>query len=301
MPIKSRSGAKTAFTASLMTGIYVYIPVMFGWSVIMPNTASAAPLFIADWAQGVLAGSGKSGFKYKQVVSDDRLTVDQVIRRAGSSASLAVKVLPGDFPPKIGTSGERSEVLVMVDANGNRVDETASSGLRYFAFSVYVPTDWTPPQYDANHWKWGIIFQLHGPDSLSASPAFAFRLMDKFDVALTGGDLSQASNQTPRVYTFANSSLKLGKWVDFIIAINFSPTASGNVQVWRRDEGAADFTLTLNVANIPTLQYNGDVQAHYWKCGYYRSASATAVTRLNLGKLVRGSTFSEVKQAAFGG
>jgi hypothetical protein len=213
--------------------------------------------------------------------------------------SIRVEVRPGDDPCECG--GERAEVLIMSDAYGNPINENLSSGTQFYAFSVRFDSNWQPPEeYKTD--PWGIIFQLHGPDSLGESPSFAISATDRLGVELTSGDLDSPSRSYRTDQQFSNSALNVGHWIDLVIKINFANDFSGSAEVWRRDEGNSQFTQVIALKNIPTLQYRssqGGVGDHYWKYGYYRSEQATITNVLFLGGLARGSTFDNVVTVAF--
>ena len=146
--------------------------------------------------------------------------------------------------------------------------------------------DWTPPNPNAGGYDWGIIWQLH---SASGSPPIAFSISDHFhfqNCASTSGD-----------YDLSESGLNKGKWVDFVTRIKFAATATGTIEIWRRDEGESDFIKVLSLTNKATLDNDGS--QHYWKHGLYRSPSSHT-NIFYLDNLVLADTFEEAVQAAFG-
>jgi hypothetical protein len=260
------------------------------------NVASPIISFSGGWEHGL---TGPGNWRYIYIMASDRFqrVTDPV--REGQYA-VRVEVRPGDDP--CDESGERAEVGVMTDANDNRIDENESSGIQYYAFSVRLAPDWQPPEPD---WDglWGIIFQLHGPDSLNASPSFCVQVLDQFYIMLHSGDLDSPANSLQwEFYPLSNGDLNPGHWIDFVIRIKFASDFTGSVHVWRRDEGQTDFALVLSVDNVPTLQYKssqGGANDHYWQHGFYRPKKNTITHVLWLDGLTRGNTFDGVVQAAF--
>jgi hypothetical protein len=184
--------------------------------------------------------------------------------------------------------------------SGDIIFESIDSGTQYFALSYKLPADFRSAEREQG--QWAVLFQLHGPDSLNAPPAFALRVTDeKYYIVMNGGDLS-AGNRW-RTIDFSDAGLNLGKWVDFVIMIRFSANSSGQVTVWRRNEGDREFREIANSGEIPTLQYNeakGIAPGpHYWKQGLYRSAF-DHINVFWMGPTARASTFSAAEQAAFG-
>jgi hypothetical protein len=260
------------------------------------NVASPMISFPGGWEHGL---TGVGNWRYIDMMVGDRFQQVTDPVRKGQYA-VQVEVRPGDDP--INSGGERAEVHVMTDANDNRIDENESSGVQYYAFSVRLAPDWQPIDPDLGD-PWGIIFQLHGPDSLGISPSFSVQVLDQFYIMLHSGDLDSSANSLQwEFYPLSNGDLNPGHWIDFVVRIKFASDFTGSVHVWRRDEGQTDFTLVLSVDNVPTLQYKssqGGVDNHYWKHGFYRSEQDTITHVLWLDGLTRGNTFDGVVQATF--
>ena len=223
--------------------------------------------------------------------------VTSPIRKGAYSAR--VEVRPGDDP--INSGGERAEVVSMEDKNGNQINESESSGTQYYAMSIYLPSDWTPPLPDTHGLIWGLALQLHGPDVLDASPAFGLEVRNRFSLDMEVGDVTRSNPYG--FYEFSDGSLNLGHWTDFVIRIKYAKDATGSVDIWRRNEGATAFTNVLSVANTPTLQYSPNVNGgaignHYWKTGYYRDANSVT-NMLYLDGVTRGTSFDSVVAEAF--
>jgi len=190
----------------------------------------------------------------------------------------------------------------MTDADDYRIDENESSGTQYYAFSVRLAPDWQPPEPD---WDglWGIVLQLHGPDSYMTSPSFCVQVLDQYYIMLHSGDLDSPEDSLQwEFYPLANTGLNRGYWVDLVVKIKLAQDFTGSVDVWRRNEGQASFTHVLSVDDVPTLQYKssqGGVGDHYWQHGFYRPEQDTITHVLWLDGLTRGDTFDDVVRAAF--
>ncbi|HUI92035.1 MAG TPA: polysaccharide lyase [Chitinivibrionales bacterium] len=265
---------------------------------IVPFTFSQTVSFSGDWENGI---TGAGNWKYLQSMAADRfLRVTSPVRQGQYAAR--VEVRPGDDP--INSSGERAEVLVMSDAAGTAMYEAEASGTQFYAFSVRLDTSWQAPAADADG-AWAIIFQLHGPDVLAASPSVAVSVQDRFSVDLNSGDLDSAGKSLRwKSYPLSSSGLDLGHWVDLVLQTKFAKDFTGSVTAWRRDEGQADFSQVLALVNVPTLQYKsslGGVGNHYWKHGFYRSKQTTITNILWLDGLTRGDSYGAVVNAAFAG
>lgn len=253
--------------------------------------------FSGDW-ESALTGPGT--WRKAQIMGPDRFQrVSDVVRQGQYAAR--VEVRPGDDP--IHSSGERAEVLVMTDRDGRPFSENESSGTQFYAFSVRLAPDWQSPTA-AVRGKWAIVFQLHGPDDLRASPSVAVSVQEQFALDLHGGDLDDRQRALwHKSFPFTDSRLVPGKWVDLVLKIRFAKDHTGTVDVWRRDEGQTAFTKVLEVRDVPTLQYStrlGGVKPHYWKHGLYRSKQTTITNVLWLDGLTRGDSFEAVVKAAFG-
>lgn len=251
--------------------------------------------FGADWK----ADPAKGGWSTLHAVRSTSISANSTTWHGLTSAR--VEVRPGDDP--LGTSGERAEVSVMKNRGGSASYENASSGTVYYAVSYMLPTDWRSVATATSGWS--VVFELHGPDSLGYSPAFTLNAENQYSVTIHAGDLP--SDTAPGSFydlAFSDPSLNLGRWTDFVIAISFSPTATGKVDVWRRNEGQSSFTHILHSTGIETLQFDSRTSSavgnHYWKQGLYRSDSATITNVLWMGPSARGASFRAVERAAFG-
>lgn len=197
----------------------------------------------------------------------------------------AFVVTPGD--KWLGTSGERSEIVVGGWRNVDFIVTGAEAGTETYALSMYLAAPWEPPDVNEFGYKWGIFLQLHSPNSFALSPAFALGADEAYTLYLIGGDIeSPVAGYVPLVH----SELVFDKFVSIVFQVKWSPVSDGFVVIYRRNEGELDYVLMGGVYNVPTLQWSGVAAnyPHYWKYGYYRSES-DHTNSVVLGPLVRQS------------
>jgi hypothetical protein len=222
-----------------------------------------------------------------------------------------VDVRPGD---NVGWSGERAEVTDML--GGDAESETKKHLVvmpgpahEFYGIAVKLAPDWKSPGKDhGNGYVWGLFLQLHGPNVFSIPPAIALAAEDDFHLDICSGDVLEGGtrkvHKDSQAYAFTNGSLKRGQWVQFMVDAVWSYGDDGYVAIYRRDAGEKTFAKVLELNHMPTLQSEFGIPEgddhHYWKAGFYRSTSAGLTNTLWLGPLVRGTTFDEVAQAAFG-
>jgi Ca2+-binding RTX toxin-like protein len=226
-----------------------------------------------------LTGSG--GWKATQTARSGAISIDNNVARSGNS-SVRIEVAPGD---KVGsTAGERAELVHPLNSGGGSITEGVNSGTKYFGFSVLIDKNWDAPGR-------GSIWQLHGPSGMP--PAFTFQASDKFSVKTNGGTSGLDKQQK---FSLSQSSLNKGDWVDWIVKINFSVSNSGEVEVFRRDQGQNSFAKVLDV-NAPTVMApNGNPSSLVHKHGLYRDAEPQKNV-LWLDNWVRGDSFDDVAGA----
>lgn len=251
------------------------------FAVLFPCSAMAIPI-VENWT------SKKNSYDL-HACGSDRFILGE---RNGdlTSAIAQFTVLPNDLCLK--TTGERSEVVLGGWQNTSKFRVIGDEGVEYYRVSVKLPTDWVSPQTNTKGSKWGIFFQLHGPNEFMASPAVAIHAEDKFSLFVLGGDMNKMIGGR-RFLT--RSALNVGKWVDFVLKIKWAPDATGAISAYRRDEGETVWEKVADIESVPTLQYKEPegLKPHYWKAGFYRSESKH-VNSLWLGPIVRGRTFDDV-------
>jgi len=231
----------------------------------------------------------------------DRLTrVNSPVRKG--NYALRVEVRSGD---DYGWSGERAELYGMYGGDGLQIYENESSGTQFYAISIYLPSDWSPPVTNDPWEPYGVFMQLHGPDVLSASPSFSLNVLNTYFVHMHSGDADDLNNPSvANIEKYDCGSVVLNGWVDFIFKVKWAKTFTGEVEVWRRNPGA-DFVKVVSVADIPTLVFKssvggGVVGNHYWKTGFYRSTEPDLTNVVYLDCHTRGLTFKDVNIMAFG-
>jgi len=261
--------------------------------------------FNGDWDKDPAQG----GWADIQVVEPSKLQKDPNTPTWHNRGAARVEVDYGDDPLNLGEGTERAEVLNMQDSAGKQILENEGSGTQYYAISYEFPTDWAGTEIAGDGTSWSIVFQLHGPDNLGYSPAFALNAAkttstgpETYFVTTNAGD-RQTGCCGPS-YDFSDGGLiSLGQWTDFIIMMSFASTATGHITIWRRDEGQTGFAQVVDVGNVATLQYNSQIGStvggHYWKQGLYRGGVDRADV-LWMGPTVRATSFEAAEMAAFG-
>lgn len=254
----------------------------------LSQNAHATVSFQGDW------NLARGGWGAIQAERADSLYKDLTTWHGKAAARVTVK--PGDDPLNLGTGTERAEVLFM-----NPQYETASSGTVYYGLSYRFPTDWISTA-QGNPGDWSIVFQLHGPDTLHASPAInIYAGSTSYSLGMYSGNLSTAPYRTIQ-FISGQAGLNLGKWTDFIVEVTYKADATGKVVIWRRNEGQTGFTKACEILNTPTLQYSNTVPVgnHYWKQGLYRGNDHGITNVFWIGPTSRATTFAEAELSAFG-
>ncbi len=245
-----------------------------------------------------------------QAVSQDRMVVQNDATSPKGGAVARVYVKSGDY---LGYSGERVETSRMLrwDAAQNKTVQFPvyeSSGHEYYGISVKLAPDWQSPGKDKGTGPvWGLFLQLHSPDNYNTPPAIALAAEGDFHLNMCSGDVMEGGTRTtPKdgtSYPFSRGELNRGRWVQFMLDVVWSYGNNGSVKVFRRDEGETAFTKVLELNNLPTLQTRSGMSEgtffHYWKTGFYRSATPNITNVLWLGPVVRGTSFDEVADRAF--
>lgn len=248
----------------------------------LPSTAKppAGVSFVTDWT-----ATRTGGWFGQQAMDSCRIQPDGFLTWHGKAA-VRIEVQPNDDPLALSANSERAEMLLMQDANGVKIRESASSGLQYYATSYFFPEIWHGQQLPWSAFaptdcsagdhnvcnSWSIVWQFYGWGALSAA---------------------QTSLNGPPQYLFNSSPLgliKLEKWTDFVFLVDWR---SGAYTVWRRDEGESKFSKVL-AGQTPVRR---DV---YVKQGLYRGGNVGGRADIFwIGPTARGSSFSAVEQAAF--
>jgi hypothetical protein len=263
--------------------------------------SNADILFDGKWSME--DGKLTERWRVVQVVAPDRFRLDREASPAADTGVVRVEVRSGDDP--INSSGERAEVADMLDGKGEHLAVPSASKREFYALSVKLDKAWKAPKAVSGP-AWGTFFQLHGPDTLHASPSIALMADDNFHLDTWAGDLNEKQkNGNPKWsghWQFSDGSLNLGRWNQFLLEVEWSETESGSIKVYRRDEGKTAWKKVLDLKRTPTLQYvkGAAVGPHYWKCGFYRCKTANMTNVLWLGPIVRATTKEEAIQAAFG-
>lgn len=236
---------------------------------------------VEDWT------ASKNSYDLHAASSQRFEILDETYGKQGKVAKFTV--MPGDSFR--GTSGEHTEVVLGTWRETSLFRVTGKEGIEYYRISVRLNEDWKSPERNAQGFYWGTFFQLHGPNKYAAPPAIALHAEDKFVLFVLAGDLNKKVGGRRFL---ERSDLNVGKWVDFVIAVNWAPDSTGWIAVYRRDEGENDWVKVSDIKSLATLQFKGTdpVESHYWKTGFYRSESKHSNSLL-LGPIIRTKTFEE--------
>ena len=193
----------------------------------------------------------------------------------------------------------------MRNTKGQDFPVNTTSGHEFYGLSIKLDAKWQAPDAGPGGYVWGTFFQLHGQDSLHASPSIALMAESDFHLDVCAGDLLDGGKRTkvrpPEHLPFTDGALNPGRWTEFLLDVVWAVDTTGSVTVYRREHGKVEWTKVLEKLATPTLQYAfGTPPAdHYWKTGYYRS-EGTHTSVLWLGPMVRGTDREKVAKAAFG-
>lgn len=257
--------------------------------------------FISDFTKPLF------GFHGDHRMASDRMVLQTKVTRYPGKPSLKITVLPSDnilrkLDPA--TTGERNDLIQMMNANNDDIDNTNVGTTEYLAQSLFLPASFVSPQ------GWGIPLQLHNPPGVPTnmlSPVFELDLSTNpghYSINMRGG---QTTNVIRRDTVGKNLNLGgfcLGKWTDMIYAIKYAVDNTGSIHVYRRIVGV-DTAVKLigSIDGIPTLYADstGKAYPHYFVNGFYRGITPGLTSIFYMGKLARATTMQEAIDAAFGG
>ena len=192
-----------------------------------------------------------------------------VVRQGRYAARFEVR--PGDNNVAGSGTGERTHVYI-----GTATTDSVEGREQYWAWSTYIPPDFTAPM---GGWNSFVGFHHTGTTG-GGNIAFSVNDMSRIMFLARGGAFD---NPIRKDYTLA--PLTKGRWYDFVLHIKWSSDPSvGFVEVWLNGSRVVPKTIT------PTL-YVG--QGVYLKMGYYRAAYDQTTVIYHDG-MRRGSTYEEV-------
>jgi len=205
-----------------------------------------------------------------QAKDPSRVTIQSSPLRQGRYAA-RFEVRPGDNNVAGSGTGERTQVYI-----GNVLTDWAEGREQYWAWSTYIPPDFTAPMGG-----WNAFVGFHhtgttGPGNIQ----FDVRDMSRIGLRVMGG---ASNNPIRKDYRLA--PLRKGRWYDFVLHIRWSSHPKvGFVEVWVNGSRVVPKTIT------PTL-YVG--QGVYLKMGDYRSAYSKRTVIYHDG-MRRGPTLADV-------
>ncbi len=220
-----------------------------------------------------------SQFDDIEAASHELQIVNAPVRTGRSAARAVVSGEEWD----IGGSGYRAEATKGGAGGANQERE------RWFGFSTYLPHDWQIVEVPGSD----VLFQIHDlPDPCETwrSPPLVLRVVGSetiWEVKWDPRSCTGADRQTEGPATIASSPIVRGRWVDWVVHVDWSYGSDGLVEVWRDGE-------LIGTHHGPN-SYN-DRESMYLKIGLYRSGAAWPV-----GVHQRVSYFDEVRMAGTGG
>ena len=217
----------------------------------------------------------------------------------GGLYSSRFEVRNGDYAGSV-NSGERAEVYQPHNPSGTDIVETSASGELFYGISIYLPDDWvSPTEMDPTSGTlWNEVLQLH-PSIPAAVPTVCLHVLDTIKLSNYGGNLDGTRKEWT-YHEFSNGAIIRGQWIDFILRLKHALDLTGEIQVWRRDVGDADFTSVLSLTDVPTLLTSDAApdNNHYWRRGVYRAEQTSELTNvLYQGPFIRGTTYADVVAA----
>jgi hypothetical protein len=180
----------------------------------------------------------------------------------------------------------------------------------YYGYMFYVPKGWTA---GANSF-WGVSTAQFGFQNIWAAPIVLELHDDHMTLALETGACRSYLTSAPGCSWRSNADnphgpgnlgalyavprpMRSGVWHEIIVGVHWARGRSGEIQVWHRVAGAADWTRTVSLRGYPTVQW--DVArgccsgTAYDKIGAYRGAATRSVS-VWLANFVTGTGFPAV-------
>lgn len=170
----------------------------------------------------------KNNFRTYTAQTSTRIKKDYSLVREGTF-SYKIDLLADD---QSNESSKKSELIGMIGDDKREIFETLGN-TSYYAFSFMVDSGWISPVGKAGNPNHATVLQFKTPDL----PVIVFMVYgDQFMVRV-----NWAKGDFPIGAYYPITTLKRGKWQDFLIKIAFS--RAGNITVWDDQKQA----LTINV------------------------------------------------------
>jgi Polysaccharide lyase len=183
-----------------------------------------------------------------------------------------------------------------------------NGGDDYYSLMVYVPAGWSPGNV-----AWGPVVAQLNYQAWSGGKALALTVRpDHVTITMQVGKV----NATPPLYTLSSDAdnpstcrgsipcsiyaippghLKQGAWNEIILHDHWTTTPSGVVEAWYRQKGAVNWTQSVHLTGVPTLQYDathsGVSETTLETLGNYRAPSSVPET-VYLDGFTRAASFA---------
>ena len=264
-PVPYNRGMRTGRLVALSLTLLLVIAIAGS------HPGSGAMRATAVWGGDFETGN-LSQWRALQAKDPSRVTIQSKVVRQGRYAA-RFEVRPGDSNVAGSGTGERTHVYI-----GTATTDSVEGREQYWAWSTYIPPDFTAPM---GGWNSFVGFHHTGTTG-GGNIAFSVNNMSRIMFLVRGGAFD---NPIRKDYTLA--PLKKGRWYDFVLHIKWSShRKDGFVEVWVNRSKVVPKTIT------PTL-YVG--QGAYLKMGYYRRAYSKRTVIYHDG-MRRGPTLADVAE-----
>ena len=187
---------------------------------------------------------------------------------------------------------ERSEVLEGLKEP--HLVNFAEDGVRYFAFSLYLPAGWQKPE------NFGIVFQIKPTGCLNSpgSPPVSISLgANSASVTTRGGTrrCGIADNKNAKARTILDGELSTGRWHDFALMVRLSSDGDGALRLLHKLGSDSTYDLLIDESGIFTAwsERGKPAPPHYLRQGLYRGRTSYTNT-LYIDAFASGDSFAEV-------
>lgn len=187
----------------------------------------------------------------------------------------------------------------------------------YYGLMVYVPSGWTIPNkaftgvnilelHFQNVWGSPVTLQLH-PDHVTV--ALETGGCTPYTSALAGCQYRSNADNTgcrsnsthtclPGYYAMPPGAFVQGSWNEVLLHIHWASDSTGAIQAWYKQKGQTTWTQSLNIAGLPTVQWNssrGCCYTNYRDETEAYTAGLTAPLSIWLDNDVAGTSLASVE------
>lgn len=232
-------------------------------------------------SQGPITRAEHAPFNGHQAARDDSIVAYTSPKNGTAPYSALFTVKTGDQPGS--NSGYRAEIYDYVNNEGT--EKRGTDG--FYAFSFYLPTDFSSP-------TWTIFHQMHGSYSGSQPAVDFLSNKNNFEITVKGGTTVNGNRRTFKI----ESNITKGQWHEIVYYAKWQPDSSGQFKAWHRLKGASTWREVANTNGPLGYLIGGKYYAPYPKLGIYRSTSnGDIITRVYHGGIrLHAPTFSKATE-----